>query len=203
VILRAAALVAMLATSARADGVSLDARIAPQWIFLEGDGPPADLTGDMIGVNVAYPLGHQIALAGEFEAALYTQRSDRMPPGGSAHDLDTFVELQIDTDPTARFTARIALGTGVRWLSLPLSAGPTDHFVAWEPLRLRAGPAWRTSERTQIAVMAGLGFGFMMSRTRDGACAVTASCADSLYDSDSQSSAHFVVELALVVHGWR
>ncbi len=202
-ILRAAALVAALATSARADGVSLDARIAPQWVFLEGDGPPADLSGDMIGVDVAFPLGHRIALAGAFEGALYTQRSDRMPPGGTAHDLDSFVELQVDTDPTATFSARIALGTGVRWLSLPLSAGPTDRFVAWEPLRLRVGPAWRTSGHTQIAVMAGLGFGFMMSRARDGACAVTASCADSLYDSDTQSSAHFVVELALVVRGWR
>jgi hypothetical protein len=189
--------IALLAGPAYADGVSIGARIAPQWVFFDGDGPPADLTGDAVGIDVAYPVSERVAIAGAVDAALYTQRSDRLPPGPSAHDVDAFAELQIDTDPHGSWSARIALGTGIRRLTLPLDAGPTDRFTAWEPLRLHVGPAWHTGHGVQLALMAGFGFGFMMSRARDGVCAVTSSCADSLYDSDSQSSAHFVADLTL------
>ena len=194
--------VVLVAGTARADGVSIGARLAPQWLFLEGDGTPADLTGDMLGVDVAVPITRRASIAVAAEGALYAQRSDRVPPGGDAHDLAAFAELQLDTRPGESVAARIALGAGVRWLSLPLAGGPTDRFFAWEPLRLRVGPVWRPSPRTEIGVMGGFGFGFIATRGRDGTCVVTGSCADSLYDSDTQSTAHFVVDLSLVARAW-
>ncbi len=200
----AVVIVAVLAArEARADNeLSFDGRIASEWVFLEGDGPPADLSGYCFALGAAYALGPRVSLGAALEAAIYTERSDRLPDGGSAHSLAPFVELHIDTNPTGPLSARIDLATGFRWLRLPLASGPTDSFRMWEPIVVRAGPAWRTSRGTQIAVLFGFGVGWKVSSGRDGACAVTGSCADSLFDSDTQSSAHFTADFALAVRGW-
>jgi hypothetical protein len=192
----------MLGRTAYAGDWSIGGRAGPEWLFLEGDTSQSDLRGFVFGLDAAYPVGRSIALGAALDASIYTQRSERLPPGSTSESLATFLELRIDTNPEGSFSARIDLGTGYRWLWLPLAAGPTDRFGAWEPLHLRAGPAWRPSSRTQVAVMAGFGFGWFASRDRDGTCAVIGSCADSLYDSDAQSSVHFVGELSLTVRGW-
>jgi hypothetical protein len=193
--------VALGATTARAGARSVAARAGWQYVYLEGDGEPADLRGYVAAVDATYALGDRVAVGETVEASLYTQRSDRLPPGPSASALATYLELQVDTNPRGSVAARIDLGTGFRWLALPLAAGPTDHFRAWEPLRLRVGPAWRT-RGVEVAAMVSFGFGWLVGRARDGVCPVTGSCSDSLYDSDTQSSAHFVTELSLSVRGW-
>jgi hypothetical protein len=203
----AAAAIAASAASASASpsddppALTFGARLAAQAVFLEGDGPPSDLRGYMLGVDASYRIAPRAAIAAVVEGATYLQRSDRLPPGGTADTLAVFAELQLDTAPRERWSARIELATGYRWLSLPLASGPTDRFGAWEALRLRVGPAWHASPRLQVAVLAGFGFGFLVARDRAGACSVNATCADSLYDSATQSSAHFTADLALVVRG--
>jgi hypothetical protein len=192
----------LVAAQARADPLTLGARVGPQWMFLEGDGPPADLTGWTFGVDVAYPLSRRLALGAAADVATYPERSDRLPPGSGAHGLATYLELHADTDPSATWSATVDLGTGFRWLSIPLDAGPTDHVRAWEPVRVRAGPTWRGHGSTRVALVVGAGVGFVVSRAREGACSVTGTCADSLYDSDTQSSAEVVLDLTLVVRGW-
>ena len=192
----------LAASAARADPITLGARVGPQYVFLEGDGPPADLTGWALGLDAAYALTPRLALGAAVDAAVYPGRSDRLPTGDSAHGLATYAELHADTDPTARWSATIDLGTGFRWLSIPLTSGPTDHVRAWEPVRVRAGPTWRGQSGARLSLMVGAGFGFVVSRAREGACSVTGTCADSLYDSDTQSSAEVVVDVTLVVRGW-
>jgi hypothetical protein len=181
---------------------SIGGRAGSQWLFLEGDASQSDLRGFVFGLDGTYAVTPRIALAMTAEASIYTQRSDRLPFGPNAESVAGFFELRMDTHPEGPFSVRIDLGTGYRWLWLPLASGPTDRFAAWEPLRLRVGPAWRPSSGLQIAVVAGFGFGWFTSRDRDGACAVIGSCADSLYDSDTQTSAYLASELSLQVRGW-
>jgi hypothetical protein len=199
---RAVLVTLIAASSAHAGELSIGVRSGPQWLYLEGDGPPSDLRGFVLGVDGALPVARRISVAAVVDGSIYTQRSDRLPPGRAATSLATFVELRLDTDPEGPVSARIDLGTGFRWLRLPLDSGPTDSFRAWEPLRLRVGPAWRASREIQVALQAGIGFGLMVSRNRDGTCSLVGTCADSLYNSDTQSSAHFVTELVLSVRGW-
>jgi hypothetical protein len=193
---------AFRAVPAHAGDWSIGGRAGSEWMFLEGDVSTSDLRGFVFGVDAAYSVGRRMALGADLDASIYTQRSDRLPPGPTADSFATFLELRIDTNPEGPFSARIDLGTGYRFLMLPLASGPTDRFGAWEALRLRVGPAWRASSGVQVAVVAGFGFGWFASRGRDGACAVIGTCSDSLYDSDAQSPVHFVSELALTVRGW-
>jgi hypothetical protein len=199
---RLVAVVALASSTVHADPVTLDARAGWQWLFLEGDATTSDLRGNAIDVAAAYAFGPRIGLAAGLEAARYGERSDRLPAGATATSAGAVVELRLDTNPDGPVSARIDLGTGYRWLSLPLAAGPTDRFHAWEPLHLRVGPAWRATPTVQLALQAGFGFGFLVARNRDGACSVTASCADSLYDSDAQSSVHFIFDVTAAVRVW-
>ena len=196
--------VLVLAARADADDITFDARAGWQWLFLEGDATTSDLRGNAVDVSAAYSLGPRMALAAGIEGARYGERSDRLPPGATATSAGAFVDLRLDTNPDGPISARIDLGTGYRWLSLPLAAGPTyDHRTARsKPLHLRVGPAWRASPNVQLALQAGFGFGWLVARSRDGACSVTASCADSLYDSDAQSSVHFIFDLTAAVRVW-
>jgi hypothetical protein len=190
-----------VSTAAAAEPLSFGVRIARQWVFLEGDGPPADLVGFGFQLDAAYPIRRGIAIAAGVDVGLFPERSDRLPPGSAAKSLAPFAGVELDTSPGDDISARIDIATGYRWLELPLSSGPTDRFRSWEALAVHAGPAWR-SHGLQLAVMAGFGFGVVMARRHDGTCAVTGSCADSLFDSDTQSSAHFIADLAFQVRGW-
>jgi hypothetical protein len=198
-----AAAVALLALprAASADPIALGARAGPQSIFLEGDGSPSDLRGYVAGIDVTMPLSHHLGLAGVVEASLYDRRSDRLEPGAAATSYGAFAELRVDTHPEGPWSCRIDLGTGYRWLLLPLASGPTDAYGGIEPLRLRLGPAYRTGP-LEVSVALGAGFGWFIARPGAHSCAVTATCQDSLLDSDTASPVHFVGDLSVAVRGW-
>lgn len=181
--------------------LSLGARVGPQWIFLEGDGSPSDLRGAFAGVDATLRLSRYLSLAGVVEWSTYDGRSDRLEPGPPATSLGTFAELRVDTNPEGPWSVRIDIGPGYRWLWLPLATGSTDAYGGLEPLRLRVGPAYRTGA-VQVSVALGFGFGLFTARPGDRDCAVTASCQDSLLDSDTSSPVHFVGDLSVALAGW-
>jgi hypothetical protein len=181
--------------------LSLGARIGPQSIYLEGDGAPSDLRGYMAGVDATVHLSRHLGLAAVAEASLYDRRSDRLEPGPTATSYAAFAELRIDTNPEGPWSFRIDLGPGYRWLTLPLASGPTDEYSGIEPLRIRLGPAYRQGD-LEFAVAFGLGFGWFTARPGAHSCAVTATCQDSLLDSDTASPVHFVGDLSVAIRGW-
>jgi hypothetical protein len=195
-----AALVA-LPRAASADSITVGARIGPQSIFLEGDGSPSDLRGYVAGLDVTVPLSRYLGLAGVLEGSIYDRRSDRLEPGAAATSWAPFAELRVDTNPDGPWSCRIDLGTGYRWLLLPLVSGSTDSYGGVEPLRLRVGPAYR-SGRVEVALVLGAGFGWFVARPGARSCAVTGTCQDSLLDSDTASPVHFVGDLSAAVRVW-
>ncbi len=122
-------------------------------------------------------------------------------PGPAATSLGVFTELRIDTNPDGPWSVRIDVGPGYRWLWLPMASGPTEVYGGLEPLRLRAGPAYRVGD-VQVTVALGVGFGLFFSRPGDRNCAVSGTCQDSLIDSDTASPVHFVGDLTVAVQGW-
>jgi hypothetical protein len=180
---------------------SLGARAGPQSIFLEGDGAQSDLRGYVAGVDAALRLSRYLSIAGAVEGSLFDGRSDRVEPGPAATSLGAFSELCIDTNPDGPWSARIDVGPGYRWLWLPMASGPTEVYGGLEPLRLRAGPAYRVGD-VQVTVALGVGFGLFLSRPGDRNCAVSGTCQDSLIDSDTASPVHFVGDLTVAVRGW-
>jgi len=181
--------------------VVVGARAGVQSIYLEGDGAPSDLRGVVAGVDAALRLGEHVGVGGALEASLYDRRSDRLEPGPAATSYAAFAELRLDTHPAGPWSARIDLGTGYRWLFLPLGSGTTDGYGGFEPLRLHLGPSYRVGA-VDVAVLGGVGFGWFTARPGARSCAVTAVCQDSLLDSDTSSSVHFMADLALAVRGW-
>ncbi|MFI5297075.1 MAG: hypothetical protein ACHREM_03175 [Polyangiales bacterium] len=184
----------------RAPVVFVGARVGAQSLFLEGDSATADLRGLFIGVDASLRVTSHVSVAAVVEATRFDARSDRLEPGGAASSLATFAELRIDTNPEGDWTARIDLGTGVRWLRLPLASAPSDTYWALEPLRLRIGPAHRFAG-FEASVAAGLGFGWFVARPGDRSCAVTGACADSILESDTASGVHFVGDLSATLRG--
>ena len=200
-------LVTTVGRAAFADGteargaLSLAARAGPQSIFLEGDGAQSDLRGYVAGAGAALRVSRYLSLAGAVEGSLFDGRSDRLQPGATATSVGVFAELRVDSNPDGPWSARIDVGPGYRWLWLPLAVGPTDAYAGLEPLRLRAGPAYRLGD-VQLTVAVGAGFGLFLSRPGDRSCAVTGTCTDSLLDSDTASPVHFVGDLTIAVSGW-
>lgn len=198
-----------LAAATKADRAAADdhasifgvgARVGSQSLYLEGDSATADLRGLFVGVDASLRVTSHVTVAAVVEATRFDARSDRLEPGDVASSLATFAELRIDTNPEGDWTARIDLGTGVRWLRLPLASAPSDTYWALEPLRLRIGPAHRFAG-LEVSVAAGLGFGWFVARPGDRSCAVTSACADSILESDTASGVHFVGDLSATLRG--
>lgn len=183
--------------------VVLGARIGVQSLYLEGDGTPADLRGFAFAGDAALRVGRHLSFAAVFEASLYGQRSDRVERGPTATSYATFLEARADTNPEGPLSLRIDLGTGCRWLAVPLDRGGRDHYWGFEPLHLRLGPSYRVTRAIDVAALGGLGFGWFSAHPGpgSGSCAVTGTCKDSLYNSDVQSAAHFVVDVSLALRG--
>jgi len=181
--------------------LELGARVGPQWVYLEGDFGESDLRGYFAGVDGTLRVTRRLGIGGVVEASVYDGRSDRLEPGPSATSYAAFAELRVETNPEGPFSFRIDMGPGTRWLILPMTTGPAETYGALEPLRLRVGPAYRAGA-LELSVAIGLGFGWFMARPADRSCAVTGSCEDSLVDSDTASSVHFVNDLSVSVRGW-
>jgi len=181
--------------------LAFGARAGPQSIYLEGDGAPSDLRGYMAGIDATLRLSHYLGVSGAFEASIFDRRSDRLQPGAAATSYGAFAGLLVDTHPEGPWSARIDLGTGYRWLLLPLASGGTDPYGGWEPLRLRVGPAYHPGG-LEASVSLGVGFGWFSARPGSRSCAVTGSCQDSLLDSDTASPVHFVGDLSVAIRGW-
>jgi hypothetical protein len=193
--------VALLAVprDARAEEVvALGARVGAQSIFLEGDDAPSDLRGWVFGADVQGHVAHHLALVAGLDLSLFNRRSDRLPYGRTSSSYAPFVGVRIDTNPGGQLGVHIELATAIRWLTLPLDSGSTDHYFGVEPLRLRVGPALRVEHRVDLALLVGAAFGWFTARPGEHACAATASCPDSLLDSTTMSSVHFVGDLAIV-----
>jgi hypothetical protein len=171
-------------------------------LFLEGDGSPPDLWGFAFGLDGALRLGPHLELVTSLEASLYDGRSDRVPTGPLAQSFAAFLLARIDTHPGGRWGARIDIGPGYRWLVLPFASGGSDRYSGFEPLRLHLGPRLRAASHLDIAVLGGAGFGWFTAYGTSRACAVTASCPDSLFSSDTQSAAHFVADISFAIRGW-
>ncbi len=181
--------------------IVLGARIGRQSLYLEGDGAPADLTGFVFAGDVALRVGRHLSLAAVVETSAYGQRSDRVQPGPTATSYATFLEARADTNPEGPLSLRLDVGTGCRWLVVPLDRGARDHFWGLEPLHLRLGPTYRVTHAVDVAALGGFGFGWFSAHPGAGSCAVTGTCKDSLYDSDVQSAVHFVVDVSLALRG--
>jgi hypothetical protein len=94
------------------------------------------------------------------------------------------------------------VGPGYRWLTLPIEGSAADRFSGFEPLRVHLGPSLRIAGQTELALLGGGGFGWFGARSFGRSCSVTASCADSLYGSDTVETVHFVADLSLAIRGW-
>jgi putative component of toxin-antitoxin plasmid stabilization module len=202
----AVALAALATRDARADEspprFALGARAGMQSLFLEGDGSPSDLRGMFVGMDGSVRVTRHLALAAVVEASEYAGRGDRLPAGPIATSWGAFLEARADTNPGGPLSVRIDVGPGYRWLTLPVAAAPADHFSGFEPLRVHVGPSWRVAGQTEIALLGGAGFGWFATQSFGRACSVTATCADSLFGSDTVSSAHFVLDVSLAIRGW-
>ena len=176
-------------------------RAGSQALYLEGDGSPADLSGYVFGGDAALRLSPRLSIAALFDVSIYGQRSDRVEPGALATSYAPSVELRANTNPEGPFSFRIDLGAGCRWLAVPMDHRVTDRFWGVEPLHLRVGPSYRASERIEVVALGGLGFGWFATHSGSDSCAVNGTCRDSLYDSDVQTSVHFVLDLSLGIRG--
>jgi len=202
--------IAAIATpaAARAEGedplprVALGARAGMQSIFLEGDDSPSDLRGLFVGAGAALRVSRYLGFAAVFEASEYDHRGDRLAVGPTAASWAGFVEARADTNPGGPLSVRIEVGPGYRWLVLPIQGAPTDRFSGFEPMRLHLGPSWRIADRTELAILGGAGFGWFASSASPRSCAVSASCPDSGYDSETASSAHFAADVSIAIRGW-
>jgi hypothetical protein len=177
------------------------ARASPSEGAAATDGAPSDLRGMVAGVDAAFRLTHYLSLAPSYELSLYDARSDRVQQGPTATSHAAFLEARLDTNPDGPLSVRIDLGPGYRWLALPLASGTTDRYSGVEPLRMHVGPSYRVAGSVELAVLGGFGFGWFVARPGAQACAVTAACPDSAFDSTTQSSAHFVLDLSLAIRG--
>jgi hypothetical protein len=182
--------------------VAFGARAGLQRFFFEGDGSPSDLRGYVLGLDATVRLGPHISLAPVVELSILPTRGDRLEPGPDATSLATFFEARLDTNPAGPWSFRIEAGPGYRWLWLPYASSTTDRFSGLEPLRVRLGPSLRLGEQGEIALIAGAGFGWFWDHSGGRSCAVTATCGDSFYDSDTQTAVHFVGDVSIVVRGW-
>jgi hypothetical protein len=201
---------ATLATPApaRADedarSVAIGARTGVQSIYLEGDGSPSDLRGFVFGADGQIRVARRLTIGLAVEGSLYDRRSDRLPHGRVASSVAPFLEVHADTNPEGPLSARIDLGTGARWLTLPVDDTAAGRYAGIEALRLRIGPGVRLAHGYDLALQVGFAFGWFAMQDSGGraACAVTATCKDSLLDSDTQSSVHFTTDLTLALRVW-
>jgi hypothetical protein len=194
-------LLAATASSGADAPFAWNARAGSEQIYLEGDGSPSDLRGFVFAVEPAVRLGSRYTLGLSLEASLYPWRSDRLDAGPLAGGGAAFLEAGAETHPGKPFSVSIRLGAGYRRLWVPLATGGTDAFWAVEAARLRAGPSFQISDRLRIEVLLAGALGWFFAAHGAQECAVTGSCADSLYDSTTQSSAHFTFDLSVAVRG--
>jgi hypothetical protein len=179
----------------------MSVRAGSEQVYLEGDGSPSDLRGFVFALKPAVRLSHRFTLGVSLEASLYPRRSDRLDSGPIAGSGAVFLEAGAQTHPGERYSGSFALGSGYRRLWLPLAAGGTDAFWAIEALRLHAGPSFQGSGRLRVEVLLGAAFGWFFAAPGARECAMTASCADSLYGSTTQSSVHFTLDFSIVARG--
>jgi hypothetical protein len=182
-------------------GLSLSARAGLQYLYLEGDGAPPDLKGYGFAAEAAMHVWGALSVGASFEPSIYNTRSDRVPTGATATSYATFAFVRLDTNREGPLSVAIQIASGYRWLIVPVDGSPADRFSGIEPLLIRLGPTYRVHGGVDLGLLAGLGVGWFQDVPNAKSCAVVATCGDSLFDSDTQSAAHFTVDLSLVVRG--
>ncbi len=176
---------------------TLGAETKRQLVFLEGDASQSDLRGWTLDLDVGYWFSGKYGVALVFEGSIYNARSDRLPAGSAATSFGLFLEGRANTNPDGPWSCRIELGGGIGKLSVPSAEGAVDRFLELQPLRLHVGPAYTVAPGVDLVLLAGVGLGWFIDHGGGDDCAVTATCTDSMLDSDTGSHAHFVGDLAI------
>ena len=181
--------------------LELSTHLGAQSIYCEGDGAPAELRGVAISADVGLRLDPRLAVFGGYEHVIDDSRSDRLAQGSLATGDAVAVGVRLFSSHDAPVALLLQIGLGYRWLRVPYDTGSprmasgTDRFEGLEPLRLHVGPTIALGDHLHLDLLAGGALGRFRGEAHPETCAILGACKDSLLDSDTASSTHFVVEL--------